>query len=364
MSVYLNVDQSLPANLNRGFEIHLNDLIGAQEETITEPAELERFKKASRRIQDFVSTWTVEGKSLVLFFDTSDDFFWTRELRVSLDNQCRWGRDLLLQPLEAALDEGEAYVVALTGYSTLRLFAVSMGAVEEFVETAFDHRDVRHLRTVGTDHLGQSNNVQSKADENIRRNLRQIVSEIDSLMQTRAINRLILAGTPKITSELKAMLPKRVFMKVIGATQIGTDASIPEVLAASNAVAEQFERGAERRAVLDLVTTANKTQRAVTGLPSTLKAVNDNRVWQLIYAEGLGARGFECPACSALYALESRSCPICGSALTRVDNVVERAIEYAFRRGAAIEAVKGDPAEELKDSGGIGALLKARTARA
>jgi peptide subunit release factor 1 (eRF1) len=258
----------------------------------------------------------------------------------------------------------ENYVVALVGAATLRLFAVSGGAVEEVVEiTPFDNRQVRHLRTVGTDHLGQSSNLQSKADENIRRNLRYIVREIDALMQSRGVDRLILAGTPKITSELRNMLPKRLFMKVIGSIQLSTDATIPEMLDTSRKTAEEVELDVERRSAVELVTMAKKGLKAVTGVASTLKAVNEGRVWQLVYAEGVHSSGFECPTCFALYSLEGRSCPMCGAKLKRTDNVIERAIERVVRKGGSIEPAKGEAAEILKDAGGIGAFLKARTAR-
>jgi peptide subunit release factor 1 (eRF1) len=257
----------------------------------------------------------------------------------------------------------ENYLVALIGAATLRLFAVSNGGVEELVETTFDHHEVRHLKTVGTDHLGQSSNLQSKADENIRRNLRYIVREIDALMQSRGVDRLILAGTPKITSELRNMLPKRLFMKVIGSIQLSTDATIPEVLDSSRKVAEKVELDAERRSAVELVTMAKKGLKAVTGLASTLKAVNDGRVWQLVYAEGVRSSGFECPTCFALYALEGRTCPMCGAKLKKADNVIERAIDRVARKGASIEAAKGEAAEILKDAGGVGAFLRARTAR-
>src|SRR5262249_38381384 len=112
LSVYLNVDQSRQANLNRGFEIQLNDLLAELLPAITEGAELERFHKTVRLVQDFVLTWTTDANSLVLFFDASDGFFWTREVRLPLQNRCRWGRSPFLQPLESALLMGEPYIVA------------------------------------------------------------------------------------------------------------------------------------------------------------------------------------------------------------------------------------------------------------
>jgi peptide subunit release factor 1 (eRF1) len=44
-----------------------------------------------------------------------------------------------------------------------------------------------------------------------------------------------------------------------------------------------------------------------------------------------------------------------------VTNVVERAVEHAFRRQAKVEVVTGKASVALKVAGGIGAFLKTRT---
>ena len=55
LSVYLNVDQSHENNLNRGFENQLKTMVSSIRETITDLSELERFRNAVRRIEEFVS---------------------------------------------------------------------------------------------------------------------------------------------------------------------------------------------------------------------------------------------------------------------------------------------------------------------
>lgn len=362
LSVYLETDQSRHANLNRGFEKQLKNMMAALPQTIYDSSELERFQSATRHVEDFVSSYEIGARGIVMFFDQSDGFFWHDELQVPAKNQARWNRELFLQPLAAAMDESEPYAVALIGQASLRLFVVSLGEIEELIEETFPSRQVRHIRTVGTDHLGSASQVQRKADERIRWNLRHIQVDVDWLIQSKQLNRLLLAGTPRITEEFRKRLPKRLASRVIGSVDISTDATLERVLAAVQPVAQKHERDSELRLVDQVVTEAAKNRKAVTGLSNTLTAVNQGRVWQLVYSEEFRSPGFECSKCAALFSLERKSCLYCGAVLRPVADIVEHAIEHALRKGARIEVVKGEASESLINAGGIGAFLRARTA--
>ena len=104
-----------------------------------------------------------------------------------------------------------------------------------------------------------------------------------------------------------------------------------------------------------------KKGKAVVGLGRTLKAVNSDRVWELIYSGGFLSPGYECPKCSALFSARPTRCSYCSSRLLPVGDVVERAVEHALRKHAKIEVVTGEASATLKTAGGIGAFLKTRT---
>src|SRR4029077_16982026 len=80
LSVYLNVDQSRQANLNRGFERQLKDTMASTRSWIHDPSDLEKFTLAAHYIADFVSAYRPVARGLVLFFDASDGFFWHTEV--------------------------------------------------------------------------------------------------------------------------------------------------------------------------------------------------------------------------------------------------------------------------------------------
>jgi peptide subunit release factor 1 (eRF1) len=361
LSVYLNVDQSRQANRNRGFEKQLKDIMASIRNSTHDPSDLEKFTHAAHHVTDFVSAYQPGARGLVLFFDESDGFFWHMETDVQLHNQARWDRELLLQPLANALDQFERYGVVLVDRNNVRLFTVFLGEVEELVRKGFGPNKVRHIKTVGTDHIASASAVQRKADEQIRLNLRHVTKEVDSLVQTKQINRLVLAGTPEITTELRDQLPKRLSVRVIGAVDVAMDVPPADVLAATRNIAAEYESSTELVTVREVVTAAAKKQKAVVGLEHTLRAVNSDRIWQLIYSEDFSSPGFECVKCAALLSAEKASCPYCGAALRSVNDVVERAVEHALRKGAKIEIVTGEASASLDSAGGIGAFLKART---
>jgi peptide subunit release factor 1 (eRF1) len=176
------------------------------------------------------------------------------------------------------------------------------------------------------------------------------------------IEHLVLAGTPKITSELFDLLPKRLTMRVVGSVELPLNASLEQVRSAVIEVAEEFERSTEISTVREVTTAAAKTRKAVMGLSRTLNAINRGRVWQLIYSAGYRAPGFECTKCGALDSFARPACMYCGGTMLVVNDVIAHAVEHGVRRGAHIEVVKGEAAEDLNIKGGIAAFLKARTA--
>src|SRR5215471_4146774 len=360
LSVYLDVDQSRPSNRNRGFETQLKNLIAVIRPTI-EPTDMSRFNLAAHRITDFVSTYQPQARGLGLFFDGSDGFFRDVEFDIPIQLEAHWDRVFYLRPLVNALDQFETYGVAMLDRQNLRLFTVFLGHIEEHVREGFGPDRVRHIKTSGTDHIASASRIQRKADQQLRLNLRHAVKMINWLVESRHLNRLILAGTPEITSEIRNLMPKRLTMRVIGEVDIAINTLASDVLTATMSVAESYEDEAEVQKVNEVITVASKTERAVAGLGHALKVINSDRVWELVYCQDFRAPGFECERCGGLFSIEKTSCQYCGGNLQVVDDVVERAVEQAIRNGAKIDVVTGEAAASLATSGGIAAFLKART---
>jgi peptide chain release factor subunit 1 len=363
LTVYLDLDQSKQANLNRGFETQLKDMLAGVKERINDENEFSAFERARKRIESFVEQHGVGALGLALAFDASDDFFWYQELKFPVVNRARWDREVFVEPIAAALDEYERVGIVLLDRANLRLFTMCMGELQEHVRQTFDHKKVRHTKTVGMNNLGAASHAQRKADEEVRVNLRQMIKRLDHTTTEFNVHRIILAGSPQNTGQLRALLPKRLASRVIGTVDLAINATPEIVRNAAAALAENFEGQTEQVLVTDLITCAAKAGNVVNGLADTLDALNQGRVWQFVYAETFHAPGYECIECGALFSQEANSCSVCGSTLHPIENVVETAVHHAIGRGVKVEVIRGEKAEsDLMKAGGIGAMLRSRTA--
>jgi hypothetical protein len=363
LTLYLNVDQSQQANLNRGFENQLKDLLASIRNKTPTQSELLRFETAAKRVEDFVSRHPAGAQVLVVVCDETDGFFWAQSLDLQLPNRIEWGRQAAIQPLVAAIDENKRVGIALLDRANLRLFTMYLGEVQEHGHETFDRRKVRHNKTVGLDAPAAASHAQRKADEQIRLNLRQMARRIESTMGWHGVQRLVLAGSPEITAELRSVLPKRLQAQVIDAVDIAISATLEQIRKAAAAVAERSERRTEETVVNNLVTSAAKAGKATTGLAHTLQALNRDRVWQLVYAEACHAPGYECTGCGAMFSSEADPCAFCGASVVAVRDIMSCAVDHAMRKGLKIEVVRGEEAQaSLVNAGGIGAFLRTRTA--
>jgi hypothetical protein len=205
---------------------------------------------------------------------------------------------------------------------------------------------------------GPAHRIQREPAEELRQNLRHVVKDIDWIVQARELDRVILAGVPSITGQLRKLLPKRLASLVIEQLDITTSVSPVEVLTLTLPHAERFERATEVKTVDQLLTTAASGYSAVIALEPTLAALNRGRISKLVYSDGLRSPGNECIKCEALFSDTVDSCKVCGATVVSAVNVVELAIERALHQNVTIEAVQGPASDSLNGAGGIGAFLK------
>ena len=75
LSVYLDTDQSVAANLNRKFEVALFNGLRAVEATVDSGQQLD-FSENSIRVLEFVEAYRPQAKGLAIFSNASENFFW------------------------------------------------------------------------------------------------------------------------------------------------------------------------------------------------------------------------------------------------------------------------------------------------
>lgn len=358
LSVYLNVDQGQAVNLNRGFEAVLKSLIQKAEKGVQHGSLKKRFLEDAKGVALFVSDYEPEAKSLVVFHDASKGFFWHRNFEVALANAVHWQSRPYIRPLLEARDEYERSGVILADRARARLFVVAMKAIEEISE-ALAEADVRKYDASGTDQMLSQMSFQRKADEHARLHLKNVAERMERLSARHKFDRLILAGTQEVVSELRSMLSERLKKSLVGMLPLPIDAGVSEILEATIELQERFERSDERELVQNLLTAAAKKQLAVTGLNPVLEAALDGRIRHLVYADNYASEGCECRDCRALCVRKLEKCSRCGGTVQDVEDLVEALVVKVVGDGGVLEQVRGDAAIELtQQAGGIGAFLR------
>jgi release factor family 10 len=356
LSVYLDVDQSKAANLNRRFEGAFESRIQLIGRRFEEEYEQADFARCVEDVRKLLFTYEPHGRSLVIFVRSTGPV-WFREVNVDVGTEIHWGSDPYLHPLVEALDEFEPYIVALTDRAHSRLFTVRLGTIEKQAEI---HAlgTVRHLKSSGTDHLYSQSHIQRKADGHVLAHLKRVVELIEHVGNVNPTARVMLAGNAEAVSELFRLLPKTLRGRVAGSVVMPGNAPEREILESTLALAARAERAQEVEKVDRLLTASAKGDKAVVTFPHTLQAFNEDRVRELVYAEGFSATGGVCETCHVMFPSDDMNCEICDMPVKSAGDLIENSIAAALAAGAAVEQVRGPAAEKLRNAGGIGAFLR------
>ncbi|MBI5688285.1 MAG: hypothetical protein HZC54_24700 [Verrucomicrobia bacterium] len=357
LSVYLDVDPTQEVNRQRGFEPALKNMLRTIEGQLNSDRERKVFAGNALRVMRFVSGYKPTAQGLVMFGREADGFFWHRELHAPLRNDAHWDDSPHLRPLLETMDDYERYGVILTDKARARLFTVFLGEIEEH-SGVFTADDVRHTKTVGTDHWRSQTHFERTSDLHALWHLKQVAEKMVLLADARRFDRLVLAGPVEATTELERLLPKRLLARLAGSMALSVEATGLQVLEATRRFERPALREMENDLVKKLIATAAKKVQADTGLLATLNALNKNRVWRLLYAEGFAPQGRRCADCTALMGEGQPVCDHCGGNTEPVGDLIERIVERVVGVGGKVEAVRGPAAELLKEAGSIGAFMR------
>ncbi|MGH9881158.1 MAG: hypothetical protein ACRD6N_06950 [Pyrinomonadaceae bacterium] len=355
LSVYLDTDQAKAVNQQRGYEVVFKNLLREVEETLDKD-ERKQFREDAERVQGFLDYYREPQRGLIIFSDDSEDFFWSRELRTSVRDGLWWNDTPQVRPLTEILDEHERYTVVLTDRQQARLFTIFLGEIEEHYQ-AFAQADVKHIKAPGQERAWAQSKIQHKADGHAHWHLKHVAEMMSRLTLHHRFDRLILAGTEEVTSELASLLPKALRARIVRSISLPVEATDKEVLDQTLKIEEAVERAREAELVESLITAASKGDKAVLGLDDTLLALQEWRVRQLIYVDGFTTRGGQCTHCGALLITDAEPCAYCGGTVRGILDLVAWTDGQAMEMGK-VEQVRGPAGNRLREAGNIGALLR------
>jgi peptide subunit release factor 1 (eRF1) len=356
LSVYLDVDQAHAENLNRKFEAAFESKIKDLGRAFEEDYEQRDFEACVSEVRKVLHAYEPRARGLVIFARSTGSI-WMRELNVPVATEVFWSSTAHVQQFLEALNEFETYGVVLTDRAHSRIFTVKLGTIEKHAEI-HAMQGVRHLKTAGTDHLYSQSHLQNKADEHALSHLKRVAELLDHFSKFKLFDRLVLAGATEATSELFRLLPKAMRRKVIASAALSANAPESQIVEEVLFLGRKAERAHELETVDVLITASAKANHGVTTVPETLAALNNKRVRDLVYAEGVSFQGGVCRECDAIFPTDLTNCDFCGMPVKPDDDLMETIIAKALAEGATIEQVRGEAANKLKPMGGIGAFLR------
>lgn len=351
-SVYLTVDgRRYPRKSD--YEVRLDELL-RQARSRSEalgPEAVRWVEQDLRAISAYVRDDFERGDTRGLaLFASSGAGLW-EEVRVPrpVRDRAVAGARADLLPLEQVLDTYHPICAILVDSAKARVFVCELGRIRE-VSVVEDEVPGRH------DQGGWAQmRMQRHVDDHRQKHLKNVAETAFRVYKAHPFDHLILAGPAEAHIELERELHDYLRQRVRARMSLQMTASQDELLARCVEVEEALEGERERELVQRLMEASAAGGSAVTGVGTTLGALGEGRVGELVVWVDLSLPGGVCPSCGRLAEHMGR-CAACGGRLEMVPDVVEAAVAEAFRQGCRVETVVDG--SDLEPLGGIGALLR------
>ncbi len=352
LTVYLDMDQTNAANRKRQFETRLKDLLKQLRAAHSDDGEL---TATCIEVEDIVSRIEPKGKTLVLARHRRLGVTFRKVIKIAMPSGVYWTNGAFLRPLLEALDEHERFGIVLVDQKRARLFTVFMGEIEE-------HKDLvsqipPRPESPSADKLRSQPRMQRRHDESVSSHVKFVAGEFGKLMEQLEVDRLIVGGNVGVASELARALPKRLRGRLVEVLPIPVTASTDDILGKAGDVQTRLERAEELEVVREILKEVRKGGRAVAGLAATLEAINEGRVWKLVYLQGSKLEGGVCNACNMLFDPADERCAVCGKKVQPEPHLVDRMARTVLERGGHVEIVDGPAAEALRAVAEVAALM-------
>ncbi len=278
------------------------------------------------------------------------------QLKVPMAASVHWRQGAFLRPVVEAMDEHERYGVVLTGTQRARIFTVYMGEIKEHEDLISD--TTQRSRALGADQMRSQKRRDRHHEEEVTLHAKRVIDALHDLSLRIPFDRLIVAGTPKATAQIERLLPRRLQGKLVRTIVMPVTASTKDVLAGILKVQERMERDQESSIVEGVLAELHDRGKAVAGFAAVLDAVNQGRVWTLVYGKTFKTRAGECGDCKAYSPHSSGPCVYCGGDVKPMSQPVDRLSQSVLEMGGRVEVVDGPARTALAKKGDIAALLR------
>jgi peptide subunit release factor 1 (eRF1) len=353
LTLYLDIDQNKQANRKRGWLVQAEALLKSLK---AEHGADRKLADASRRAVDLLRRVKPSGLSALVVVHLPSRTAEVHQLKVPMAASAYWRQGAFLRPVVEAMDEHERYGVVLTSTQRARLFTVSMGEIAEH-EDLLSETSPR-TRALGADQMRSQKRRDRRHEEEVTIHVKKVIDALHDLALRVPFDRLIIAGTAKATAQLERLLPRRLQGKLVRSIPMPMTATPREVLDGILKVRERMEREQEASLVEGVLAELHDRGKAVAGFAAVLDAVNQGRVWTLVYSKDFSALAGVCSDCAAYSAHARGPCVYCGGTVKPLAQPVDRVSQSVLEMGGRVEVVDGPAKTALTKKGGVAALLR------
>lgn len=348
VTLYLDVDGRRYVR-PKDYEAHLDSLL-RQAGTLTNghaPA-VHDLQKIEAYVKGGIDRSRTRG--LAVFSCAAHDFWEVVELPVPVRNQLVVNATPHVRQLESVLDEYERFAVLLADKQRARMFVFELGTLVERSEV-FDQLP-RHEDDKGD---WDKDHVRDHSAELAHHHLKHAAEMAFEVFKAMPFEHLVIGAPEEIASQLERDLHSYLRDRIRARLTIPVTATDAQVREAALQVEAEVERAKEAELVQKLRERVGAQRGGVAGLADTLAALVERRVDTLFVSEGYEAPGWRCHSCNYV-CVKGRTCPVCDTSMTQVDDVVEEAVEEALAQSCRVEVCVGNA--DLDVLGRIGALLR------
>jgi peptide chain release factor subunit 1 len=305
----------------------------------------------TKRIEEYVKAGVDRSRvrGLAIFSCSAHGFWEVVELAVPVRDRLVINHTPYVRELEAVVARHERFAVLLADRQRARLFLFHQGELLEKQEQ-FDVLP-RHDDDGGQ--LGKDQ-VAGHTAVAAQRHFRRAAAAAFGLYQEQGFDHLVLALPEEIAGELERELHAYLRERIAARLHLAATATDDEIRHAVEEVEASVERAREA-AVVDRLRHAVHSGAGVAGTDSVLEALVARRVDTLLVSDGFEAPGWRCESCSWI-GTRGRRCPVCGTQMAPVQDVVEEAVEEALAQACRVAVCKDNA--DLDVMGRIGALLR------
>ena len=333
LSIYLKVDPAYQPNQNESpaWYIYLKNALREIEKEFEQvPAKWQDIKES---VFDYAQNYVPRSKTLAIF--ANSDYMEVFDIPVSLENRVSYGAPMLM-PLLWATDEYKRYLVVLVDHEQARFMSAYLGQVtgDEQMTLDFDDYDFGDSRFIqsrggatGSQGSGQDDFADMR-DEHIRRFHSDVATRIRKLMGKLQANRIVLGGNEQAAKQVHNLLHDTQKQQVVGMVTVPIDSSDSRVAKSIQPLAENYEREQEAKLIDSVIGLAKSGGRGTLGYHYTKRAFEMQQVELLLLPF-----------------------PMDDEALATELSLL------ALNSGTKIELLHGEPADKLRDEGGIAARL-------